>query len=97
MSTLADLADVTRWKTSCCGIDPSIIVTQAPMKVSQVERPSVGKNSSLPASTCVIHDDIDAAGHARDDAGDVEQAAADHAHLHEVEDGDKAPYTPKTV
>ena len=49
IAILADLAEVTRWKTSCCGIEPSIIVTQAPMKVSQAERPSVGKNSSLPA------------------------------------------------
>ena len=34
-----------RWKTSCCGIDPSIMVTQAPMKVSH--RQGSGKEIEL--------------------------------------------------
>ena len=28
----ASLADITRWNTSCCGIEPSIMVTAAPTK-----------------------------------------------------------------
>ena len=45
-----DLADITRWNTSCCGIEPSIMVTQAAMKASTSRVCSAGQNSNLPAA-----------------------------------------------
>ena len=46
---LADFAEVTRWNTSCCGSEPSIMVSSAPRKVSHIHGSGGGKNSNLPA------------------------------------------------
>ena len=50
MAILALFADVMRWNTSCCGTEPSIIVTPAPRKVTHSHGSAGGKKSSLPAS-----------------------------------------------
>ena len=42
--------DVTRWNTSCCGIDPSIIVNSAAANPMICTRSSDGRNSNLPAA-----------------------------------------------
>jgi hypothetical protein len=47
---LALFAEVMRWNTSCCGIEPSIMVIQVPMKVSHSQGSGAGKKSSLPAA-----------------------------------------------
>ena len=45
-----DFAEVMRWNTSCCGIEPSIIVIHAPTNGIQAESLASGKKASLPAS-----------------------------------------------
>ncbi len=50
MAMVDVLAEVMRWKTSCCGIEPSIMVIQAPRKVSHCQGSGGGKKSSLPAA-----------------------------------------------
>src|SRR3954470_8900161 len=42
-------ADATRWKTSCCGIEPSAIVAHAAMKAMRSRGAKPGKNVNLPA------------------------------------------------
>lgn len=51
-ATVASLDDMTRWNTSCCGMEPSIMVMPAAIKNSQV-LPSAfsGSKRSLP---CVV-------------------------------------------
>ena len=63
------------------------MVIHAPRKVSHNQGSGGGKKSSLPAARSVLDDGFDAAGWYGDDAGDVEHAAHDDAHLHEIEDG----------
>ena len=41
--------DMTRWNTSCCGTEPSIMVMAAPMKNSHSFSPPVGRNWNLPS------------------------------------------------
>ena len=43
-ATSALFADITRWKTSCCGIEPIMIVIAAPSQNSQPCSPPSGKN-----------------------------------------------------
>jgi len=47
---LALLAEVTRWNTSCCGIEPNIMVIPVPRKVSHSQGSAGGKNENLPAA-----------------------------------------------
>src|SRR5262245_35615997 len=46
----SSLAEVTRWKTSCCGMEPIASVAQAAANVSHSLVPPLGQNSNLPAS-----------------------------------------------
>src|SRR3954467_11965702 len=50
MAVFSFFAEVTRWKMSCCGIEPSASVTQAVKKYSHSLEPPFGQNSNLPAS-----------------------------------------------
>ena len=43
------LDDITRWNTSCCGIEPSIMVIAAAKKKIHSLAPPVGKNWNLPS------------------------------------------------
>ena len=49
MAALLLLADMTRWKTSCWGIEPSIMVMAAAMKNVHSLTPPLGKNWNLPS------------------------------------------------
>ncbi|MNT03166.1 hypothetical protein D3C72_1376860 [compost metagenome] len=42
--------EVTRWNTSCCGMEPSIIVNSAAAKPMICTRSSDGRNSNFPAA-----------------------------------------------
>ncbi|MNT56930.1 hypothetical protein D3C72_1942680 [compost metagenome] len=42
--------EVTRWNTSCCGIEPSIMVNSAAAKPMICMKSSDGRNSNLPAA-----------------------------------------------
>src|SRR6185369_14025723 len=56
MAIFALFAEVTRWKTSCCGTEPSIMVIQAPRKASHCAASASGKKSSLPAADAHLHE-----------------------------------------
>jgi hypothetical protein len=43
-------AEVTRWNTSCCGMEPMASVIQAARNASHSLAPPLGQNSNLPAS-----------------------------------------------
>jgi hypothetical protein len=47
----SSFAEVTRWNTSCCGIDPMASVIHAAANQSHSFAPPFGQNSNLPAST----------------------------------------------
>ena len=47
-------ADITRWKTSCCGIEPNIIVIHAATKARISFAVSAGQNSNLPDSAAEL-------------------------------------------
>jgi hypothetical protein len=49
------LADITRWNTSCCGMEPSIMVMAAAKKKVHFLTPPVGKNWNLPSRGVVDH------------------------------------------
>ncbi|MOA24855.1 hypothetical protein D3C78_1455530 [compost metagenome] len=49
-ATEAFLEDITRWNTSCCGIEPSIMVMAAAMKkVHSLASAFSGKKRNLPS------------------------------------------------
>ena len=49
-AVFSSLAEVTRWNTSCCGIEPMASVIHAARKASHSLAPAFGQNSNLPAS-----------------------------------------------
>jgi hypothetical protein len=46
-ATSALLADMTRWKTSCCGIEPIMMVIAAPVQNSHSCSPPRGKKLNM--------------------------------------------------
>ena len=46
----AFFADITRWNTSCCGIDPIMIVIAAPSQNSHACALASGKNLNMSRS-----------------------------------------------
>src|SRR6185503_3801827 len=51
---VSSFAEVTRWNTSCCGIEPIAIVTHAALNQSHSFSPALGKKSNLPASAAAV-------------------------------------------
>ena len=49
-AVFSSFAEVTRWKTSCWGIEPMASVIQAARNQSHSLVPPLGQNSNLPAS-----------------------------------------------
>ena len=50
MAVRSFFADVTRWKMSCCGIEPMASVRNAVVNASHSLVPPLGQNSKRPAS-----------------------------------------------
>ena len=53
-AVFSSLAEVTRWNTSCCGIEPSAKVIQAATNASHSFASPLGQNWSLPASEAAV-------------------------------------------
>ena len=48
------LADITRWYTSCCGMEPSIMVTAAPMKATMSFGSKLCMKVNLPSLAALL-------------------------------------------
>ena len=83
----SSFADCTRWNTSCCGIEPSIIVIHAAKNQRTSFSSGVGQEVELAVRGRVRDHRADAAGHeAAHLPADVEHAEHDDDHLDEVGD-----------
>ena len=77
-------AEVTRWNTSCCGIEPIASVIQAATKASHSLAPPLGQNSNFPASDAAAITLPSAAGHVAHQPGDRGEADEDDHRLEQI-------------
>jgi len=73
-----------RWKTSCCGIEPIMIVTAADSQNSQPCSVASGKKLNISLAEACAEHLVAPAGQVGGEPGDQRQADDDDQHLHEV-------------
>ena len=87
VAALASLADMTRWNTSCCGIEPSIMVMAAAKKKTMSWKLGSGQNLNRSLLDRQRHDAVGTAGLLAGEHRQDEQPGHQDDHLQEVGDG----------